>query len=53
MIAGYGFGYALAGWGIAGSALTIYVTLLLQRGRRASKRVPAGKRRWSDPDVPA
>ena len=39
-------GYVIAGYvGVVGS-LTLYAALLLRRGRRMSRRIPAEKRRW-------
>lgn len=48
MILGYGIGYAYAGWAAAFVAGAGYALWVVQRGRKASSRVPEGKRRWSD-----
>jgi hypothetical protein len=45
----YGIGYAYAGWAICAAAAAGYTASLVVRGRRASARVPEGRRRWSDP----
>lgn len=44
----YGLGYAVAGWAVAAVSGVGYVVWMLQRGRRVSQQVSAGKRRWSD-----
>lgn len=44
----YGIGYAYAGWAVCAGGAAAYAGWLLQRGRAASRRVPEGKRRWSD-----
>jgi len=39
-------GYLIAGWGIVGGVCATYVVLLLRRGRRLMRRVPAERARW-------
>lgn len=41
--------YIYVGWAATGAVAAAYAVTLVQRGRRASARVPEGKRRWSDP----
>lgn len=39
-------GYLIAGWGGALGVLGLYAVSLIARGRTASARVPASRRRW-------
>ncbi len=39
-------GYLLAGWGITIGVGVLYATRLIVRGRRLTRRVPAGRHRW-------
>lgn len=40
-------GYLAAGWGSTALILGAYALSVLRRGRRLSRQVPAGERRWS------
>jgi hypothetical protein len=40
-------GYVAAGWGGAAVLIGGYALTLLRRGRRLSRQVPPGERRWS------
>jgi hypothetical protein len=40
-------GYVAAGWGAAGLLIGGYALSLLRRGRKLSRQVPPGDRRWS------
>ncbi|HLM64748.1 MAG TPA: hypothetical protein VK306_10660 [Acidimicrobiales bacterium] len=40
-------GYVAAGWGGAVVLIGGYAVALLRRGRRLSRQVPPGERRWS------
>ncbi len=43
-------GYLLVGWGVTLGAGVIYSVRLLARGRSASNRIPALRRRWMTAD---
>jgi hypothetical protein len=40
-------GYVAAGWGFAALVIGGYALSLLRRGRKLSRQVPPGDRRWS------
>jgi len=40
------WGYVALGWAITLVVVITYVVVVLQRGRRLSRRVPAGEQRW-------
>lgn len=40
-------GYLAAGWGATIALIGTYALVTLRRGRRLSRRVPAGDRRWT------
>ena len=40
-------GYLVAGWGATIGLIGGYALLTLRRGRRLSRRVPEGDRRWT------
>jgi hypothetical protein len=45
----YGIGYAYAGWAFCAAAGGAYAVSVVARGKRVARRVPEGRRRWSDP----
>jgi hypothetical protein len=49
MTLAYGIGYAYAGWAVCAAGGAAYAVSLVVRGKRATPRVPEGRRRWSDP----
>ena len=40
------WGYIVLGWAATGGAVTLYSLRVLLRGRRLSRTVPEGQRRW-------
>jgi hypothetical protein len=44
-------GYVAAGWTIIVVVLAVYSLRLVMRGRRLSRLVPTGRRRWAETDV--
>jgi hypothetical protein len=40
-------GYLAAGWGATIGLIGVYALVTLRRGRRLSRRVPEGDRRWT------
>jgi hypothetical protein len=40
-------GYLVAGWGGALALVAGYALVVVRRGRKLSRRVPPGERRWS------
>jgi hypothetical protein len=39
-------GFIVAAYGVVGGTLSVYVVWMLNRGRRLSRQVPEGRRRW-------